>query len=76
MPKNSAKLKQTWSSVVKQNNKLQSSNIEEMLLNIMAHLDRQEKSLENFKKDVMVRLSKLESSTKKAASGRRDGSRY
>lgn len=74
--KNSTEVNQTWSDIVKRNNKVHSSNVEEMLLKIMACLDKQEKSQEDFKKDIMARLITLENANRKAVQRQKHGSRH
>lgn len=44
------------------------NTVEAMLLSIIIRLDKQESNQENFKKEVMIRLAKLETSNKKAGS--------
>lgn len=69
-------MNQTWSDIVKRNNKVHSSNVEEMLLKIMACLDKQEKSQEDFKKDIMARLITLENANRKVVQRQKHGSRH
>lgn len=55
----------TYPSKFKKEEQHTNKTVEEILLSIMVRLDKQEKYQENLKKDVMVRLTKLENGNTK-----------